>query len=78
MMMMMMMKSLDWRLGSGLHVTEGSKNNSPCCAAGARNIGVGFADVTHIRREYLTHISLVPVVSHLRILLHVISPVWNG
>jgi hypothetical protein len=45
---------------------------------GARNICVEFADVTRIRREsgtYLTQISLVPIVLHLRISLHVISSV---
>jgi hypothetical protein len=30
---------------------EGSKNKVLCCAAGSRNICVGFADVARIRRE---------------------------
>jgi hypothetical protein len=31
--------------------TDGSKSNIPCCAAGARIICVGFANVARIRRE---------------------------
>jgi hypothetical protein len=58
--------------------TEGSKNSIPCCALPARQVRATFASDSRgcdarIRCEsgaYVTQISLVPVVSHLRITLH--------